>query len=70
MLQYSPPQETSGSNETKSYCRRVSEKEYGAQMKATSHQSISSLLDRIAADENITEREKKQKLKLVCEYIH
>jgi hypothetical protein len=42
----------------------VSQKEYDAQMKATSQQSISCLLDHITADENMTDREKKQKLKL------
>lgn len=51
--------------DTKSFCRRVSQKEYECQMKMTSQQSISSLLDKIASDENMTDREKKQRLKLV-----
>ncbi|CAI8010200.1 DEP domain-containing protein 1B [Geodia barretti] len=55
---------TSGLNETKSFCQRVSQKEYDAQMRTTSQQSISCLLDQITADENMTDREKKQKLKL------
>ena len=42
--------------------------EYEAQTKAVSQRAISTLLDRIASDENMTDKERKQKLKLVGLY--
>ena len=42
--------------------------EYEAQAKAVSQRAISTLLDRIASDENMTDKERKQKLKLVGLY--
>lgn len=68
---HTPPltQDTTDMWAEKSFCKRVSRTEYESQMKATSQQSISSLLDRIASDENMTDKERKQKLKLVRDVI-
>ena len=62
-------QETSDTSDAKTFCRRVSHAEYESQMKAVSQQSITSLLDRIASDENMTDRERRQKLKLVSNHL-
>ena len=51
--------------EAKTFCQRVSQDEYEAQMKSVSQQSITALLDKIATDENMPDKEKKQKLKVV-----
>jgi hypothetical protein len=56
--------ETVDACEAKSFCKRVTHTEYQSQMQAVSQQSISSLLDRIASDESINDREKKHKLKM------
>ncbi len=50
---------------TTAFCSRVSQEQYEREAKTTSVEAIAALLDRIAADKDMSAKEKQQKLKLV-----
>ena len=47
------------------FCQQVSEEQYHKQKKETSQQQLTQLLDSISADENMSTKTRKQRLKQV-----